>query len=540
MKRLISILLLIIMLCAPVTAYAADDSIRHEVYGDVSEFEVSTEQSVGKPNSANTEATMGTEVWLFVDPDTASYVTFYVTDEEGNPLKDANIYISYNGKSEFFGSTDKDGKFKTYLFRDVEYGYTVTKYGYEDASGTFTAAKETKTVRVVLRRYYSLEILVVDGDEPVRDTVVYIDGQRYVTDKDGKVKTSRTNGVYDILVITEDGREIPVRVEVDGETKLIVDISQDDSIVDGGRYTDSFLVYNKDYDPEDYVLTEYKFTADDVDEKKKDSYLKEVSNTILIEAQPERRQNSDGTDTDIMKDGEPLYARRSLMPSGWLMKAWEQQEYENIVFSNEDMAVKFPISELHNEKMMKLYAAMWYLSDFRVNYPDIATEAVQKKWNGYERSGLTLLAKWNLDPKTIAFDAIKDDFRFDFTLSEDEKKEDKYTLLPESYYTNALFEIMLTPIQRDAMEDMIFEGLRGQKSLPQDEIMLASWGYFQEELRRHLAEGRLSEREHDELYQFFVDGKLSKEELKELKKQYTDGKLSRTAVELMLDAAANE
>lgn len=532
MKRLISILLLVLMLFTPVTAYAADDSIRHEVHGDVSKIIVSDELDQGDVNDAMTEATMGTDVYLFVDPDTASYITFYVTDEQGYPLKDARIYISYNEKSEFYGSTDKDGKFKTYLFRDTEYGYSVLLDGYEEANGRFTATKETKFVRVVLRRYYSLDIFVVDGDKPVSNTEVYIDGVRYVTDKDGKVTTYKTNGVCDVVVHTADGRQIPVRVEVDGNTKKVIDIGEDDSIIPGGSYSDRFLVYNKDYNPEDYVLTKYLFTEKDVAEKDKDAYLDETSNTVLVQAQPERKQNSDGTDTDILKNNKPLYAQRSLMPTGYLLKAWQDQDFENLVFTNEDMALKLSMDQLHEGKMMELYSVLWYLTEYPVDLEDIATEKVKRKWDGYERSGLMGLEKWSLDVNKIPYEAIRDDFEFAFDIEEKEESKE----LPQKLYTNTLFEFKITPILREAMEEMITDGLTGAPALPQDEIMVASWGYFKEELRRHLADGKLSEAECGELYEFFVDGKLTADEIKELK----SSKLSKNAVDLLLDAAADE
>ena len=304
MKRFIALLLILLMALSPVTALAAgEDSIRHEVTGDVSEFEVGEEVGSGKMNEGQTEATMGTDLYLFVDPDTASYITFVVTDEQGKPLEGAQIYIEYNGKSELFGTTDKDGKLSTYLFRDTEYGYTVKKTGYETVEGSFTATEETKTIRVVMREYFDLNIFVVDGDKPVQGVKVLLDGYGSYTDDEGKTTYERTNGVYTIEVITDDGRRIVTQAVVNGDTDIIIDISEDDSIVPGGRYTDRFLVYDRNYDPEDYVLTKYLFSEDDLGaEEEAEDYLAANPNTIHIAAQPDRRQNADGTDTDITTD----------------------------------------------------------------------------------------------------------------------------------------------------------------------------------------------------------------------------------------------
>jgi len=60
-------------------------------------------------------------VYLYVDPYSASYVTFEVVDEWGEPIEGAAIYLSYGGHTEFYGLTDKDGKFSSYIFRDTEY-----------------------------------------------------------------------------------------------------------------------------------------------------------------------------------------------------------------------------------------------------------------------------------------------------------------------------------------------------------------------------------------------------------------------------------
>jgi len=547
MKKWISLLLALVLLLSlsPMSAFAADTdkdkekdktSIRHQVYGDVSEIEVGEELDEAQSNAEKSEAKLGTDLYLFVDPDTASYVVFTVTDEYGNPIEDAQIWISYKDYTEYYGSTDKNGKFTTYLFRDVEYGYTVAKEGYETVTGSFTATKEIKHVRVVMRKYYQLDIFVVDGDKPVPGITVIVDGNEYVTDENGKVTLWKTNGVYDIVVVTPEGRRIQVKAEVDGDSVIVIDIAEDSALVPGGRYSDRFLVYNRDYDPEDYVLSKYRFDEQDVAKKDKDAYLDSTTNTILIEAQPERRQHNGSPDTDILdKNGDPLYAQRSLMPTGFLLKAWEEEGFEKIVFTNEEMALSFPIKSLHSGDMMKLYAILSYLDDYRVGLDDIVTDEVEDAYEGYKKAGLDTLARWSVELDRVKLDAIKD-FVFEF----EEDSQPRAKNLDDGYYVNSLFEFRLTPIKPESMLAMLSDGIVGHQAMPMDEIMLASWGYYAEELRRAAADGYLTEAEYDELYYFFADGRLSKDELQTLREKKAEKKLSNNELQLLLDAAADE
>jgi len=546
MKRWISLLLILVMVFTPLTAYAADTgtgkktedktSIRHKVYGDVSEFEVSEELDEAESNAEKTEAKLGTDIYLFVDPDTASYVVFTVTDEEGVPIEGAQIWIHYKDYTEFYGCTDKNGKLTTYLFRDVEYGYTVEKEGYETVTGTFTATKEIKHVRVVMRRYYALDIYVVDGDKPVPGITVIIDGNEYITDENGKVTVYRTNGVYDVVVVTPDGRRIPVKATVYGDTVIIVDIAEDSALIPGGKHSDRFLVYNRDYDPEDYVLTKYLFDEKDVSEADSEDYLDATTNTILVEAQPERKQHTGSPDTDVLdKNGNPLYAQRSLMPTGFLIKAWQEQGFEKLVFTNEEMVLSLPMDSLHSGEMMKLYAIIEYLDNYRVGLEDISTPKTLNRWDGYKKAGFDTLSRWAVELDKIDLDAVKD---YVFRFEEDEQPRAK--IIEDQYFINSLFEFRLTPILPESMLSMLYDGLDGYQAMPMDEIMLASWGYYDEALRRAAARGELTESEYDELYAFFVDGRLSADEIQALKDKKADDELSKAELQFILDAAADK
>lgn len=546
MRKWISLLLALVMVFTflPMTAYAADKdklgeeedktSIRHQVYDDVSKIEVGDELSGTDPGTAVSEAKIGTDVYLFVDPDTASYVVFTVTDENGDPIEGAEIWISYRDYKEFYGLTNEDGKFATYLFRDVEYGYIVVKEGFETVEGTFTATKELKHVRVVMRRYYTLDIYVVDGDKPVPGVTLIIEGNEYITDENGKATAFLTNGVYDVVLVTPDGRRIPVKAEVDGNSVLIIDISKDDALIPGGMYSDRFLVYDRDYDPEDYVLTKYVFAEDDVPQNQSKEYLNSVTNTILVEAQPDRRQSANGPDVDILDNNQkPIYSQRSLMPSGFLLKAWEEQGIEKIVFTNEEMGLSFPINSLHSGDMMKLYGIIRYLDNWRINIDEIATEETVR-YSAYEQAGLKTLSRWALELDRVDLDCVKD---FVFEFENDEKAD---AAIEDMYYLSSLFEFRITPILPESMLEMLSDGIVGAQALVPDEIMLASWGYYAEQLRLAASAGNLTEAEYDELYYFFVDGRLSKDEILKLRQLKSDKKLSKEALQTILDAAADE
>lgn len=545
MRKFISLLLVLITVLSPVTAFAApevldgpqnvDGSLRHDVYGDVSRIEVSEELDEGELNEDKSEATLGTDLYLFVDPDTASYVTFYVTDEYGNPIEGALIFIGYKDDIELFGVTDGNGKYSTYLFRDVEYSYKVYKPGYEIAEGSFTATEETKFIRVVLRKYYKLEIVVVDNGVPVPGITVIIDGQPYVTDENGSVVVLRTNGVYNVEVITPDGRRIPVKATVNGDTRIVVDIGLDEEgIIPGGRYQDRFLVFNRWYDPEDYILTKYLFNAEDVEEDRSEAYLSSVRDTVLIEAMCEHEQREDGPDIDILtEDGTPLFTQRSLMPSGFVIRAWENEGFEKLVFTNEEMALRFDLDALHSDDMMKVYGLIWYLSEQDVKLEDISTEETLRDWQGYKNAGFDRMAAWDLELRQVDLDAVKD-FAFEFEGNEDA------AMLSDEMFINSQFEFRITPITPETMLEMLSDGLTGEHAVPTTDITLASYGFFAEELRRHLAAGKLSEAEYDELYAFFVDGKLSGAEIQALKEKKAAKLLSEAELQVILDAAADE
>ncbi|MBR4039479.1 MAG: carboxypeptidase regulatory-like domain-containing protein [Clostridia bacterium] len=549
MKKWIALLILAVLMLCCCGAYAEDDSIRHLVTGDRSWFDVSEELDRAQGHSELIDPTIGTELYLFVDPDTASYVTFYVTDEQGRPIPGAQIYISYGGVEELFGVTDENGRLSTYLFRDTEYGYRVTKSGYEPATGTFVATNETKFIHVVLRRLYDLTIYVVDNGVPQPGVTVIIDGRTYKTDDEGKVTVRKPNGEYNVIVIAPDGRRIPVQAIVSGDTTIVVDIGLDDALVDGGRYSDRFLVYNKFYNPEDYELTYYSFRAEDLTQLEGETdeafalrtarYLEKHPNTILIEAQPERRQNKDGTDTDKYNaDGTPLYAQRSLMPTGYLLKIWEEMGYTDLVFTNEDFGLRLDMQALHTGDMAKLYALIG-ARESGTYVRDIATQE-NRRSAAINRLNTTAIKSINV--QTVPFDELRT-FEFEF----DHLREApgvpgraSHELISDTLYTNTLFEFRITPILHSALEKMLRDGFSGDPAINKDSIMLASPGYFTEELRKLRADGKLTETECSELFAYLTDGILTAQEMQELCEKAKVNLYDHDVIDMLLDASLDE
>lgn len=521
MKRIIAILLTAVLLLS-VTAIPEQGSIRHMVTGDISEFVVDENagNSQAEENAEKTEATIGTDIYLFVDPDTASYITFYVTDEDGNPIPGAVIDIGYHGVFEEYGVTDENGRCSFYLFRDTEYQYLVTKFGYEDAAGSFTATKETKEVHVVLRKQHNVDVFVVDHGEPVEFTKVVIDGIEFITDEEGHVHIRRPNGEYDVTVITEDGREIHARLVVKGEdVVLIVDIGLD---AYGGE---DFLVFNKLYEPEDYVLTEYDYGEE-----------YDYPTAVVVEAQCEREQLASG-DRDILKpDGEKLWAQRSLMPTGRWMEKYIKNDYDELVFTNEKMGIRFPLSDLLTEDMMRVWA-LTRVAKYNYYFGNIVTEEAR-------RDGLRWTEELydpdyaNLDLREYDLDAIRGDFVFPFTVPEGEEPEGE--LIPDSVFENMLFEFRVTPVVPEELEEMLKAGMLGTDVMERDPQMLVSSKYYEEELRSRMADGKLSNTEAKELYAFFEDGILDGREIGLLAQRLEDGESMQEELEFLWNAAVEE
>lgn len=548
MKKPLAWLLALVLAVFCGLGTAEGDGLRHQVTGDVSAFEVDETAGMDQtePDGA-TGARIGTDAYLYVEPNSASYVTFYVTDENGKPIQGAQIYISYKGAEELYGVTDANGLLSLYLFRNSEYGYRVGKVGYESAEGRFTPGEETRRIHVVLRRPHELTIVVVDDGVPVPDVVAIIEGERYTTNERGCVTVQKFNGIYSVVIRTPDGRRIYVKATVDGDTTLVVDIGKDDdSLVTSGRYSDRFLVYNKRYEPEDYVMSEYVFSAGDLTRDEGESqaafdervkhYLAENPDTLLIEAQPERIQHENRPDEDILtREGEALYAQRSLMPTGFVLKAWEERGYERLVFTNEDSAMAFELPAFHSGEMMKMWTFLYALADGQMGIADAAAEETTVLDNPLKVAGLSESNMNEISLRNVDLDAIRA-FEFAFDHRAEQAGHETCALLPDELFTDAMFEFRITPIQPEALCEMISGGLGTASVNAQDEILLANAGYSQEILRRLEADGRLTDTECAELYWLSVDGRLNAEEIQRLQEMQKNGELGADAVQALLDA----
>lgn len=512
MKRFTATLLVFALLLSVFGAAAETGSIRHMVTGDVSEFDVVEEYGVdhAHENAERTEATLGTDVYLFVDPDSASYITFYVTDEAGRPIEGALIYIGYKDTGELYGVTDEKGLCSFYLFRNTQYSYHVSKTGYETAYGGFKATEETKQIHVVLRKLHSLDVFVVDGTTPVPGAEVWIEGEKYITDEYGHVHTDKPNGTYPIEVITQDGRHFYATAVIDwNDAVVIVDIAQD------SHGSGLFLVYNKFYEPEDYVLTEY-------------AYDENHNATVVVEAQCERNQLEKG-DKDIYKiNGEKLYTQRSMMPTGaWLMN-YMSHGFNKVVFTNEFMGIKFDLDDLYDATMMKTWAMVYALtkSSFRNVVKPGITSSNRWKESLYQPDLKTLkLRRYDLD----AMDA----FAFPFSQMSGKKLDD-------GIFLNTLFEFRITPIVPEAMDDMIRAGQNGEGVEPDDELILLNIHYYLDEMEKWQADGKLTNTEATELYKFISDSKLTGAELRQISNDIKEGIISNQVLEYLWTGAMDE
>ena len=510
LKRLVSLTLVLVLALSVCGALAENGNLRHKVTGDISEFTASEELSriedTGKEAGA---LEMGTDVYLFVDPDSASFVTFVVVDEYGEPIPGAAIYLSYGKYTDFFGTTDSSGRFSTYVFRDTRYGYTVKKSGYIPESGHFTATGETKTVRVVLRKLNNVDIFILDNDVPVKDIQISIGGYDVVTDADGHVRVQLPNGVYPMDVTLPDGTIKSVNVRVQGDTVYVLDIGKDDA---GTGLGDLFIVFNKYYDPEDYDLTEMIFSDAEIiallgleDEADMElvqaqiaAWREENHNFLRIVAEPDKIQHDDRKDEIVYEDGEPLYTQRSLMLSGWQLLAVEEKKMQAVVFENEDMGLVFDIADLYTPEMAKLFHLVYAKHADVRNYPEFDLD--------------------DLDVSELDFNLLPDVWRWIDAVElreamikqlQADAGEEEVNLpeLTRKMFGNSRLEVRITPLLEEELLracEAIEPYLVNQKL---DEVLLISPELKAEWLKDYLADGNLTRTEYEELEKIAAEGK---------------------------------
>lgn len=463
---------------------------------------VSDEQNTARISEDGQKATLGTDAYLFVDPYSASYVTFSVLDEQGKPIKNAAVYLTLNGYTEFFGMTDKDGHFSTYLFRNVEYGYMIRRIGYQQATGVMTAGNETKRVTVVLRKYYTLNVAVWRDGVPLNGVAVSVKGKTTRTGADGKAGFSLTQGVYCARIELPNGQIKSVLLNLEGDMTYTLDIGMADwpaempelPLNSGAGLSDLFIVFDKTYAPEDYELNERLIVpaatrepafATVTQEKQQavltDDHANDI-NCFYVVAQPDKIENDMGESTALGAGGEPVYSQRSLVLSGWQLLNIREAGLDTILFENERMGLWASIEDLLNEKVMSLLRLMLDAQQNPEQYPWFSSKTFTPDSDSF--AALPAAACW-LD-------------------AESERLTAKRTVTKEMF-GNALFEMRITPIAQNELSE-IMAGKQAQEQAA-DEIILLSSALRERQIAMDLADGKLSAVERLALNGIKAEGK---------------------------------
>ncbi len=532
MKKWVFVLLVVIIVMGISVACAGRD--------DPPVFEVGDEFSQG---TGEKEASIGTDVYLFVDPADTSYMLFYVVDDYGNPIAGAQIYITYKGRTSLYGTTDASGKCYIYLFRGAEYQFTIRRSGYETVRGSFLLNEYSRTLKVIMRKINKTVIQILDGGLPAAGVKVIINGKTYTTDNEGKIYVQLPNGVFYARVILPDGRELTVALKVYGDTRLSCDIGQDDwyGAGSGFVYHERFLVYDRDYLPEDYYLTKYIYASEDVPlldgetaeahQARVEQYLRENINTVVIQAHPDKTQHDTHDEHILNPDGTPRHSQRSLMATGKLLRSFEEEGATHLIYTNEAFGLRFPLGTLHGETMTKAFALMEALFGGK-SMKTIATPEAIKARNGLRDAGLTGLDEESLALSTIDWSALVA-HGFDF------EAQEVLPTLSGNVFDNTLFEFAITPIAPDALADMLAKRLTAVETMPWrvNEILLANKEYLHAELLRLAANGQLTDREQELFYGYIMDGKLDTAEMDAIAKAIEEGRLPEEIARLLKDAA---
>jgi len=536
MKRWIALLMVIAM---ALTAFGASAGQQYtQVTGPrgpelPSTFEVVEEEGLSQSDTStsHTEASIGTDVYLFVDPSTASYVTFYVYDEWDQPLANATIEISYNGVKAVYGVTDDNGLCSMYLFRNVEYEYHVTCYHYEHDGGFFTPTGETKRIEIRLRRHHDFTVIINKNGIPMPNTPVWIDGKYFVTDEHGRVETWVYTGTHTVKVRTSNGKYIIRKVYVEWDVFVVIDLAE--YVVDRPvePYGEDFLVYNKLYQPEDYVLTYLLRRTRDVlklsgedDEayrQRAQEYIARYPSTVLVEAQPERVQLFPGKDQDVLgSDGTPRYARRSMMPDGALLRQWEQ-EYQTVIFTNEQIGLRFDLADLHSEAMSKVFALASVLAQ------DGSADPVLIDGAQLEVDDPSAICAAQLDLSLIR------PFRFVFDA---ENGPADVELLDDEVFDGTLFEFRITPIEKKDAAGQLASALEEQPEHSGEVIAMANEAFEKNRQQRLMADGLLTDAESAALLENFAGGAPAENlDVQALTDAAVDGKMYRVSCWLLYD-----
>lgn len=149
-------------------------------------------------------------------------VYFRVMEGEGTPSEGATIVVE---KERITLTTGQDGLASTKL-RSANYTYTISKKGYDDASGSFNVAGASTTVeRTLVLKHYNVTVTVLDSDNssPAQGAAVNINGSSYPTNERGQAVVSLQNGTYPYTV-TKSGY-------YDGSSSVTVLDSDNSSVI---------------------------------------------------------------------------------------------------------------------------------------------------------------------------------------------------------------------------------------------------------------------------------------------------------------------
>lgn len=507
MKKWIGLLLAVCLLVMCVSAQAQQVEILGPRGPELpSSFEVAEEEGLShaQSNEERSEATMGTDVYLFVDPDSASYVTFYVYNDDGEPVPNATILIEYNGVRSVYGITDQNGVCSVYLFRDIMYRYTIFADAHTTQEGDLYPTNATTRANVMLLKYHTLTVYVTNNGKPVLGTVVRVNGEKYLTNEKGEIIAFElVKGNYDVWISIPGGGAIYRKARVRGDTILYVDIANAGKQPSEQEMGFGFLVYDKLYQPEDYVLTELEHKPldmlrkpgekDDAYELRRQRYLDEHPNVILVQAQPDREQLAEGDRDLTRKDHTLLYSQRSLMPFGGLLQEWEEQGYVRLAFENEHLGMTLDLAELHSPAMSKAFAVAHAAS--KGNLAAITQPEYELTLNGMR-----------LDAETIDWNAVRPfEFTFDHVAEmPDGADRSNHELLQDALYQNTVFEFRITPVLPEEVLRVVKEAMEMDERKDETVIDLPNVLFEEEEMRVQMADGKLTAPEDEVLYEWLV------------------------------------
>jgi len=538
MKRLVLLVLVLTLAISPLAYAIEDDSTRHNVTGDIStitvdDVEPATQQERGS-------ASMATDVYLFVDAETASYVTFRVKDDDGKLIKGATIYFSYKGEYDLFGVTDYKGTSSIYMFRNTDYGYLIKCPGYESVEGWFKNPESLTYVTVVMPKIRKVALEVYYKGEPWTDSPIYFNNELFYTDENGVANVECVRDAYQVQIVLEDGTRITRKLKVQDDGTFVLNFDDDSLLVPNGVNSDRFLVYDKEYAPRDYTLSEFIYTAEDVTrqsgetdaeyEARVERYLTEHTSTLYVEA-----KNADEDELSEEEKNNITYRHRVMIPSGRLQRAWEEKGLEQAVFSNGLAGLRFDFADTHSGDIMKAFAVLYALSYKQSGIETIITEEAAENEDILAQSGLEEACK----QKQISLSDVDVSCIRDYVFQSDAAQYDEY-LLPDALYDGTTFEYRITPINVDMLVDMIKDGAWDDSIVNKDEILLASAWYLQEELHTWQLNGMLTDKELEAMVNILMDGRLDDADIANIHRMMRFGTLDEETLRTILRSVIDD